>query len=232
LSEIYSDLGFDSFDIKLSTRPEVRVGSDEVWDKAEQALENAIKKLGLPYELEEGDGAFYGPKLDFVLTDAIGREWQCGTFQADFNLPGRLDAEYVGEDGSKHQPVMIHRAVLGSFERFIGVLIENYAGKLPLWLAPNQITICSITSDVNDYAKKIHKQLQELNIRSKLDLRNEKISYKIREHSNAKVPNIVVLGKNEVARNIVTVRKLGSSDNFSHSLPEYIELMVKEASPK
>ena len=232
LSEIYSDLGFDSFDIKLSTRPEVRVGSDEVWDKAEQALENAIKKLGLPYELEEGDGAFYGPKLDFVLTDAIGREWQCGTFQADFNLPGRLDAEYVGEDGSKHQPVMIHRAVLGSFERFIGVLIENYAGKLPLWLAPNQITICSITSDVNDYAKKIHKQLKELNIRSKLDLRNEKISYKIREHSNAKVPNIVVLGKNEVARNIVTVRKLGSSDNFSHSLPEYIELMVKEASPK
>ena len=232
LSEIYSDLGFDSFDIKLSTRPEVRVGSDEVWDKAEQALENAIKKLGLPYKLEEGDGAFYGPKLDFVLTDAIGREWQCGTFQADFNLPGRLDAEYVGEDGSKHQPVMIHRAVLGSFERFIGVLIENYAGKLPFWLAPNQITICSITSDVNDYAKKIHKQLQELNIRSKLDLRNEKISYKIREHSNAKVPNIVVLGKNEVASNIVTVRKLGSSDNFSHSLPEYIELMVKEASPK
>ena len=232
LSEIYSDLGFDSFDIKLSTRPEVRVGSDEVWDKAEQALENAIKKLGLPYKLEEGDAAFYGPKLDFVLTDAIGREWQCGTFQADFNLPGRLDAEYVGEDGSKHQPVMIHRAVLGSFERFIGVLIENYAGKLPLWLAPNQITICSITSDVNDYAKKIHKQLQELNIRSKLDLRNEKISYKIREHSNAKVPNIVVLGKNEVASNIVTVRKLGSSDNFSHSLPEYIELMVKEASPK
>jgi threonyl-tRNA synthetase len=232
LSEIYSDLGFDSFDIKLSTRPEVRVGSDEVWDKAEQALENAIKKLGLPYKLEEGDGAFYGPKLDFILTDAIGREWQCGTFQADFNLPGRLDAGYVGEDGSKHQPVMIHRAVLGSFERFIGVLIENYAGKLPLWLAPNQITICSITSDVNDYAKKIHKQLQELNIRSKLDLRNEKISYKIREHSNAKVPNIVVLGKNEVASNIVTVRKLGSSDNFSYSLPEYIELMVKEASPK
>ena len=232
LSEIYSDLGFDSFDIKLSTRPEVRVGSDEVWDKAEQALENAIKKLGLPYKLEEGDGAFYGPKLDFILTDAIGREWQCGTFQADFNLPGRLDAGYVGEDGSKHQPVMIHRAVLGSFERFIGVLIENYAGKLPLWLAPNQITICSITSDVNNYAKKIHKQLQELNIRSKLDLRNEKISYKIREHSNAKVPNIVVLGKNEVASNIVTVRKLGSSDNFSYSLPEYIELMVKEASPK
>jgi threonyl-tRNA synthetase len=232
LSEIYSDLGFDSFDIKLSTRPEVRVGSDEVWDKAEQALENAIKKLGLPYKLEEGDGAFYGPKLDFILTDAIGREWQCGTFQADFNLPGRLDAGYVGEDGSKHQPVMIHRAVLGSFERFIGVLIENYAGKLPLWLAPNQITICSITSDVNDYAKKIHKQLQELNIRSKLDLRNEKISYKIREHSNAKVPNIVVLGKNEVASNIVTVRKLGSSDNFSYSLPEYIELIVKEASPK
>jgi threonyl-tRNA synthetase len=232
LSEIYSDLGFGSFDIKLSTRPEVRVGSDEVWDKAEQALENAIKKLGLPYELDEGDGAFYGPKLDFVLTDAIGREWQCGTFQADFNLPGRLDAEYIGEDGSKHQPVMIHRAVLGSFERFIGVLIENYAGKLPLWLAPTQLTICSITSDVNEYAQKIHNRLKELNIRSKLDLRNEKISYKIREHSNAKVPNIIVLGKNEAASEMITVRRLGSSENFSYTLEEFIDQIVKEASPK
>ena len=232
LSEIYADLGFDSFDIKLSTRPAVRVGSDEVWDKAEQALENAIKKLELPYEIEEGDGAFYGPKLDFVLTDAIGREWQCGTFQADFNLPGRLDAEYVSEDGSKNQPVMIHRAVLGSFERFIGVLIENYAGKLPLWLAPTQLTICSITSDVNEYAQKIHNRLKEANIRSKLDLRNEKISYKIREHSNAKVPNIIVLGKNEAAAEMITVRKLGSSENFSYSLEEFIDQIAREASPK
>ena len=155
LSDIYKDLGFDKFDIKLSTRPETRVGSDEVWDKAENALESAIKKLDLPYKVEEGDGAFYGPKLDFVLTDAIGREWQCGTFQADFNLPDRLDAEFVGEDGQKHIPVMIHRAVLGSFERFIGVLIENYSGKLPFWLAPIQVAVATIISDVDDYAKEI-----------------------------------------------------------------------------
>ena len=155
----YQDLGFESFDIKLSTRPETRVGSDETWDKAEQALENAIKKLDIPYEVQEGDGAFYGPKLDFVLTDAIGREWQCGTFQADFNLPDRLDAEFVADDGAKHRPVLIHRAVLGSFERFIGVLIENYSGRLPLWLAPNQTVVCSITSDVNSYAEEINKEL-------------------------------------------------------------------------
>jgi threonyl-tRNA synthetase len=152
LSDIYNDLGFEKFDIKLSTRPETRVGSDEVWDKAENALESAINKLNLPYELQEGDGAFYGPKLDFVLTDAIGREWQCGTFQADFNLPDRLDAEYIGEDGQKHIPVMIHRAVLGSFERFIGVLIENYSGKLPFWLAPVQVVVATIVSEVDDYA--------------------------------------------------------------------------------
>ena len=162
LSSTYKDLGFEKFDIKLSTRPETRVGSDEVWDKAENALESAIKKLDLPYEIEEGDGAFYGPKLDFVLTDAIGREWQCGTFQADFNLPDRLDAEYVGEDGQKHRPVMIHRAVLGSFERFIGVLIENYSGKLPFWLAPVQVAVATIISDVNDYASDIINQLRGL----------------------------------------------------------------------
>ena len=145
LSEIYTELGFESFDIKLSTRPEIRVGSDEVWDKAESALETAIKKLDIPYTIEAGEGAFYGPKLDFVLTDAIGREWQCGTFQADFNLPDRLDAEYIGEDGSKHRPVLMHRAILGSFERFIGILIENYSGKLPLWLAPTQLAILTVT---------------------------------------------------------------------------------------
>ena len=192
LSNIYKELGFDSFDIKLSTRPDVRVGSDEVWDKAENALESAIKKLDLPYELKEGDGAFYGPKLDFVLTDAIGREWQCGTFQADFNLPERLDAEFVGGDGSKHRPVMIHRAVLGSFERFIGVLIENYSGKLPLWLAPTQVVICTVVSDADDFAQEINKQLASENIRCKVDIRNEKISYKIREHSNSKIPNIII----------------------------------------
>ena len=229
LSDVYQDLGFESFDIKLSTRPETRVGSDETWDKAEQALENAIKKLDIPYEVQEGDGAFYGPKLDFVLTDAIGREWQCGTFQADFNLPDRLDAEFVADDGAKHRPVLIHRAVLGSFERFIGVLIENYSGRLPLWLAPNQTVVCSITSDVNSYAEEINKELLELGIRTKLDTRNEKISYKIREHSNKKIPNIVILGKQEAEAKTVTIRKLGSQEKFSHSLKDFLSEIVKEA---
>ena len=175
LSSIYNDLGFKNFAIKLSTRPETRVGSDAVWDKAEASLENAINKLDLPYTIEEGEGAFYGPKLDFVLTDAIGREWQCGTFQADFNLPERLNAEYIGEDGQKHRPVMIHRAILGSFERFIGVLIENYSGRLPLWLAPCQVVISSITSDVNTYVEEVATILKKKGVRVKTDIRNEKI---------------------------------------------------------
>jgi threonyl-tRNA synthetase len=212
LSGIYKDLGFDRFDIKLSTRPETRVGSDEVWDKAENALELAIKKLDLPYEIQEGDGAFYGPKLDFVLTDAIGREWQCGTFQADFNLPDRLDAEFVGEDGQKHIPVMIHRAVLGSFERFIGVLIENYSGKLPFWLTPIQVVVATIISDVDDYAEEIIDALEDAGIRCHLDLRNEKISYKVREHSSKKVPIILVVGKNEKNDRTVSIRRIGSND--------------------
>ena len=227
LSNIYNALGFDSFDIKLSTRPDVRVGSDEVWDKAENALESAIKKLDLPYELKEGDGAFYGPKLDFVLTDAIGREWQCGTFQADFNLPERLDAEFVGGDGSKHRPVMIHRAVLGSFERFIGVLIENYSGKLPLWLAPTQLVICTVVSDADDFAQEINKQFASKNIRCKVDTRNEKISYKIREHSNSKIPNIIILGKKELEDKTLTVRKLGSSDNFFYTAKTFLNELQK-----
>jgi len=227
LSDIYTELGFESFDIKLSTRPETRVGSDEVWDKAEIALESAIKKLNIPYEVQEGDGAFYGPKLDFVLTDAIGREWQCGTFQADFNLPERLDAEYIGEDGGKHKPVMIHRAVLGSFERFIGVLIENYAGRLPAWLAPTQVVICTIVSEANDYANKINDLLYENGFRSKVDTRNEKISYKIREHSNKKVPNIIILGKKEIETEELTVRKLGTSDNFSFKIDAFIKELQK-----
>ena len=212
LSSTYKDLGFEKFDIKLSTRPDIRVGSDEVWDKAESALEAAIQKLDLPYEIEEGDGAFYGPKLDFVLTDAIGREWQCGTFQADFNLPERLDAEYVGEDGKKHMPVMIHRAVLGSFERFIGVLIENYSGKLPFWLSPIQVIVATIISDVDDYAEEISNALEETGIRCDLDLRNEKISYKVREHSSKKVPIILVIGKNEKNDRTVSIRRIGSND--------------------
>jgi threonyl-tRNA synthetase len=230
LSNIYSDLGFDNFNIKLSTRPEIRVGSDEVWDKAENALESAIKKLDLPYKIEEGDGAFYGPKLDFVLTDAIGREWQCGTFQADFNLPDRLDAEFVAEDGQKQRPVMIHRAVLGSFERFIGVLIENYSGKLPFWLAPLQVVVATIISDVNNYASRVVSELENAGIRCKADLRNEKISYKVREHSAAKVPVIIVLGKREEEFKTVSIRRIGSDKNESISFDEAVKLLSAENS--
>ena len=232
LSGMYKDLGFDNFDIKLSTRPEVRVGSDEVWDKAESALENAIQKLELPFEIVEGEGAFYGPKLDFVLTDAIGREWQCGTFQADFNLPDRLDAEYVGEDGSKHRPVMIHRAVLGSFERFIGILIENYSGKLPLWLAPEQVAIATIISEVDDYASEIEEELKSINIKVIKDLRNEKIGYKVREHSAAKVPIILALGAREKESSTVSVRRIGSNNTETKSLNDFIaEIKVEAKSP-
>ena len=230
LSNTYKDLGFEKFDIKLSTRPEIRVGSDEVWDKAESALESAIKKLELPYKIEEGDGAFYGPKLDFVLTDAIGREWQCGTFQADFNLPERLDAEYVGEDGQKHRPVMIHRAVLGSFERFIGVLIENYSGKLPFWLAPVQVAVATIISDVNDYAAEIVNKLENTGVRCLEDYRNEKISYKVREHSAAKVPVIIALGQREKESQTVSVRRIGSDKTVSMSLEEALSTLSSENS--
>ena len=228
LSEVYSELGFKNFDIKFSTRPEIRVGSDEIWDKAETALESAIKKLDIPYEKVEGDGAFYGPKLDFVLTDAIGREWQCGTFQADFNLPDRLNAEYVGEDGNKHRPVMIHRAVLGSFERFIGILIENYSGKFPLWLAPQQVVIASIISDVNDYAVEILNLLKDQGIRVEADLRNEKISYKVREHSAKKVPIILAIGKNEMNDKTVSMRRIGSTETKILKLADAINEIIEE----
>ena len=230
LSDIYKDLGFEKFDIKLSTRPEIRVGSDEVWDKAENALESAIKKLDLPYEVEEGDGAFYGPKLDFVLTDAIGREWQCGTFQADFNLPDRLEAEFIGEDGQKHTPVMIHRAVLGSFERFIGVLIENYSGKLPFWLAPVQVAVATIVSDVDDYAAEVINSLENAGIRCHSDFRNEKISYKVREHSAARVPVIMALGKREKESSTVSIRRIGSDKTESMDLSEALKVLSDENS--
>ena len=230
LSDIYKDLGFDKFDIKLSTRPETRVGSDEVWDRAENALESAIKKLGLPYEIQEGDGAFYGPKLDFVLTDAIGREWQCGTFQADFNLQDRLDAEFVGEDGQKHIPVMIHRAVLGSFERFIGVLIENYSGKLPFWLAPVQVAVATIISDVDDYAKEIIEALENAGIRCHSDLRNEKISYKVREHSAAKIPMIMAIGAREKESKTVSIRRIGSDKTEIIGFDEALKVLTAQNS--
>ena len=228
LSSLYSDLGFKEFDIKLSTRPEMRVGSDEIWDKAEASLESAIKNLGYPYRIDEGDGAFYGPKLDFVLTDAIGRDWQCGTFQLDFNLAERLDAQYVGEDGNKYYPVMIHRAVLGSFERFIGILIENYAGKLPFWLAPKQVVVASIVSDVNDYAEEIATRLKKQGIRTEVDLRNEKIGYKVREHSTKKVPFIFAVGNNEKAEKSVSIRQIGSTETSSMSLDEGIEYICSQ----
>jgi len=230
LSNLYADLGFKEFDIKLSTRPEMRVGSDEVWDKAEKALEAAIKNLGYPYRIDEGDGAFYGPKLDFVLTDAIGREWQCGTFQLDFNLAERLNAQYVGEDGKKHIPVMIHRAVLGSFERFIGILIENYAGKLPFWLAPQQVVIASIISDVNEYSIEIMNLLKKEGIRAEVDLRNEKISYKVREHSSKKVPIILAIGNNEKNDRSVSIRRIGSKDTNVLKLDEAIQEISRENS--
>lgn len=229
LSDIYTELGFTTFDIKLCTRPETRVGSDEVWDKAESALESAIKKLKIPYAIKTGEGAFYGPKLDFVLTDAIGREWQCGTFQADFNLPDRLGAEYVGEDGEKHKPVIMHRAILGSFERFIGILIENYSGKMPLWLAPTQLVLMTVTEEVIDYATELETIFDEINIRVELDSRNEKIGYKIREHSNAKVPLMAVIGKEEKGDKSISIRSLSKNDTNTYSIDEAKDLLLKNS---
>ena len=226
LSKMYSDLGFSDFKIKLSTRPEKRIGSDASWDKSEKALQDAIEKLKLPYTIDEGDGAFYGPKLDFVLTDAIGRKWQCGTLQVDFNLPGRFDSTYVGADGSKHTPVLLHRAALGSFERFIGILLENYEGKLPLWLSPTQTVIAAITDEANDYAEELNKTLLSHKIRTEIDIRNEQISYKVREHSLNKVPYIVAVGKKEVADKTVSVRKLGSDKNTVMSADDFIKEIV------
>jgi threonyl-tRNA synthetase len=231
LSGVYRDLGFDRFDIKLSTRPEVRVGSDEVWDKAEGALEGAIRGLGLPFEVNPGDGAFYGPKLDFKLTDAIGREWQCGTFQCDFNLPQRLGAEYVGEDGLKHVPVMLHRAVLGSFERFIGILLENYAGKLPFWLAPRQVVVASIVSDADPFVHEVVAALKRAGVRAEADVRNEKINYKVREHSVGKVPVILAIGMQEVDARTVSVRRLGETRTETISLDQAVATFGFEALP-
>ena len=223
LSSMYNDLGFKDFKIKLSTRPEKRIGSDSSWDKAEKALEDAIEKLNLPYVIDEGDGAFYGPKLDFVLTDAIGRKWQCGTLQVDFNLPGRFDSTFIGKDGLKHTPVLLHRAALGSFERFIGILLENYEGKLPLWLSPHQVVIAAITDEANEYAEKLCLMLQNNKIRAEIDIRNEQISYKVREHSLKKIPYIVAVGKNEIANNSVSVRKLGENKNIVMSVDEFTD---------
>ncbi|MFL2701480.1 MAG: threonine--tRNA ligase [Gammaproteobacteria bacterium] len=232
LSVIYSELGFKEFEIKLSTRPDVRVGSDEVWDKAELALEEAIKNLDLKYEISEGEGAFYGPKLDFVLTDALGREWQCGTFQADFILPERLGSTYVGDDGEKRQPVMIHRAILGSFERFIGILIEHHGGSFPVWLSPIQAQILNITDKQGEYSEKIRDLLQKNGFRAQSDLRKEKIAYKIRDHSMQKTPFLLVVGDKEKENETVSVRARGGEDLGEMSIKEFMGILKKKINAK
>ncbi|ABG31494.1 threonine--tRNA ligase [Roseobacter denitrificans] len=231
LSSVYQDLGFEKFEIMFATRPEKRVGSEESWDHVEAALENAIKATGHPYTLDEGEGAFYGPKLDFKLTDAIGREWQCGTFQVDPNLPERLDATYIGQDGAKHRPYMLHRACLGSFERFIGILIENSAGKLPFWLAPRQVVVASIISDADDYVLEVVEKLQAAGVRAEADVRNEKINYKVREHSVGKVPVILAVGAREVEEKTVTLRRLGEKKTSVETLDAVTQALGREATP-
>ena len=232
LSEVYTELGFNDFKINLSTRPEIRVGSDLIWDKAEKALEGAIDKLNLDYEISAGDGAFYGPKLDFVLTDAIDREWQCGTLQLDFNLPERLDAKYVGEDGEKHQPVMMHRAILGSVERFIGILIEEYDGNFPIWLAPIQAVIMNISQKHEEKATEYADFLKSKGFRVKLDLRNEKITYKIRDHSIQRVPFQLVVGDKEQNSNSLSVRARKGEDLGSMKLDEFSNFLSKKIKSK
>jgi threonyl-tRNA synthetase len=229
LTLIYKDFGFDEFVIKFSDRPEVRAGSDETWDRAEKALLDATKAAGHDPVLNPGEGAFYGPKLEFVLRDAIGRDWQCGTLQVDFVLPERLDASYIAEDGAKHRPVMLHRAILGSFERFIGILIENYAGRFPMWLAPHQVTVATITNDSDDYAKEVAKACRAAGLRVEVDTRNEKINYKIREHSHAKVPAIMVVGAKEAEAGTVAVRRLGGKNQEILALKDAIDTLVAEA---
>lgn len=231
LSNVYKDLGFAEFSIKFSDRPEKRAGSDDIWDKAEAALRNATHAAGCKFTLNPGEGAFYGPKLEFVLTDAIGREWQCGTLQVDFVLPERLDANYIGQDGEKHRPVMLHRACLGSFERFIGILIENFAGKLPFWLAPRQVVVAAIVSDANSYCEKVVDALRAKGVKAETDLRNEKINYKVREHSLAKVPVILACGKREVEQNTVAVRRLGENQTSTSTIEEIAHQLALEATP-
>ena len=215
--------------LKFSDRPAVRAGDDATWDKAEKALKDAVEEAGLEYTLNPGEGAFYGPKLEFVLRDAIGRDWQCGTFQVDFVLPERLGASYVGEDGEKHRPVMLHRAILGSFERFLAILIEQYAGRFPLWLAPVQVVVASITSDANDYGEEVAAALRAAGLRTETDLRNEKINYKVREHSLAKVPAIAVVGRREAEEGKVALRRLGSKEQEVLALGEAVDRIKAEA---
>src|SRR4051812_33677722 len=237
LDSIYADLGFDNYAIKLALRPDQRFGSDEMWDKAEEDLRNAVRLAGrntaeFGWEELPGEGAFYAPKLEFHLTDAIGRTWQVGTIQADTVLPERLDASYIGEDGQKHRPVMLHRAIIGTFERFIGILTEHYAGKFPLWLAPVQAVVATIVSDADDYASEVAAKLAAAGIRVQTDLRNEKINYKVREHSLAKVPLLLVVGKREADEDTVALRRLGSDEHQKMmSLDEAAAMIAGEAVP-
>jgi threonyl-tRNA synthetase len=228
---IYRDFGFEDVRIKFSDRPEKRVGADAVWDKAEAALKRAVEAAGLEYELNPGEGAFYGPKLEYVLRDAIGRDWQCGTIQVDLNLPGRLGAFYIAPDGEKTVPVMIHRAMFGSLERFTGILIEHYAGHLPLWLAPVQAVVATIVSDADDYARQVLAALQDAGLRAEADRRNEKINYKVREHSLAKVPVLLVVGRREAAEGKVSVRRLGSEKQDVMTLDAAVKMFAEEAVP-
>src|SRR5579883_1653714 len=229
LRGVYRDFGFAEVAVRFSDRPPVRAGSDAVWDRAEKDLREAVAAAGLPYELNPGEGAFYGPKLEFVLRDALGRDWQCGTLQLDFNMPERLGASYVGEDGARHVPVMLHRAILGSLERFIGILIEHYAGRFPLWLAPVQVVVASVTSDAADYAAEVAGVCAAAGLRAETDLGSEKISYKVREHSLAKVPVMLVVGRREAANRSVMVRRLGANAQEALALGEAVARLSQEA---
>ncbi|MCI5044876.1 MAG: threonine--tRNA ligase [Aquisalinus sp.] len=231
LAVVYKDLGFDDLTVLLATRPEMRAGDDDVWDRAEKGLEDALKAAGIEYDYAPGEGAFYGPKLEFHLKDAIGRSWQCGTLQLDFVLPERLDATYVGEDGNRHRPVMLHRAILGTLERFLGILIENYAGKMPLWLAPTQVVVATITSEASAYADSVAEEMRAAGLRVETDLRNEKINYKVREHSHAKVPVIAVVGAREADERKVSLRRLGSKESKVISLDDALRDLTEEALP-
>jgi threonyl-tRNA synthetase len=232
LLDIYRGFGFDNVLMKLADRPPKRVGADEVWDRAEAALQRAMQALGLDYTLNKGEGAFYGPKIEFVLRDAIGRDWQCGTLQVDLNLPARLNATYIGEDGNRHTPVLLHRAILGSLERFIGILLEHYAGALPFWLAPTQVLVATITSDADEYARHVVERLTAAGLRADLDLRNEKINYKVREHSLAKVPAIIAVGKREVAEGTVALRRLGQQTQSVLPLAQAVEDLLAESAAR
>jgi threonyl-tRNA synthetase len=228
---VHADLGMETSYISLGTRPEVRAGTDEFWDKAEALMGDAARAAGTEPVVTPGDGAFYAPKLDFIVKDAIGREWTCGTIQLDYVLPERLGAEYIGEDGQKHRPVMLHRAILGSFERFIGIMIENYAGAFPLWLAPVQAVVATIVSDADDYAREVVDKFKAAGLRTEIDLRNEKVGYKVREHSVAKVPVIAVVGKKEAEEGKVAIRRLGSQAQEVVTLDEAIRILTDEATP-